>query len=229
MQIDSFLLIGQSNMAGRGLADQVEPINNWYIKLMKNGIWRTAFVPYHWDDSTAGICLAESFADRYQKDHPDVQVGLIPCAEGGTCLDQWMPGQPLFESALLQGKLALQSSRLKGILWHQGEADCKNHRYPYYEEKCTRILTAFREELGKDLPVMVGGLGEYLGQCPLDEELKNYTHVNEALQAMVQKNPGFAFVSAQGLEPNEDILHINAQSLRTFGLRYYDAYKQLKD
>ncbi len=228
MEIHSFLLIGQSNMAGRGIASQVEPIRNWHIKLMKNGIWRTAFVPYHWDDSTAGICLAESFADSYQKDHPEVQAGLIPCAEGGTCLDQWMPGQPLFESALLQGKLAKESSELKGILWHQGEADCKKDRYPYYEEKCTRILMAFREALGEDLPVIVGGLGEYLARCPLDEELKNYTHVNKALQAMAAKNNGFAFVSAQGLTPNEDILHMDAPSLRTFGQRYYAAYKQVK-
>ncbi len=225
--IHSFLLLGQSNMAGRGHVGEVTPVPQKGLQLLKSGLWRPAFVPYHWDDSTAGICLAESFADAYRHDHPGIQVGLIPCAEGNTCLDQWMPGQPLFESALLQGKFAKESSQIKAILWHQGEADCKNHRYPFYEEKCTKILTALRRELGLDVPILVGGLGEYLADCPLDPELANYVHVNAALEAMAQHDPHFGFVSAQGLTANEDLLHFNAPSLRELGQRYYEKYKEI--
>lgn len=226
--IHSFLLIGQSNMAGRGIASEVEPLSQARIRLMKNGLWRASFVPYHWDTDTAGVCLAESFADAYKKDHPDVQVGLITAADGGTCLDQWMPGQPLYENALLQGKCALATSELKAILWHQGEADCKRDRYPDYEKKCTYILTSLRKALNVDVPIIVGELGAYLADCPLDPELKNYTHVNEALKEMVKNNEGFALVSAEGLTSNEDLLHFDAASLRTFGLRYYETYKNLE-
>ena len=225
--IHSFLLIGQSNMAGRGIIGEVPPINNKGIFLLKSGIWRPSFVPYHWDTDTAGIGLAESFADAYRNDHPDVQVGLIPCAEGNTCLDQWMPGQPLYESALLQAKFAKETSQIKGILWHQGEADCKNHRYPLYEEKCTKILQSFLKALDLDIPVIAGGLGEYLADCPLDKELANYIHVNAALASMANNHQNFGYVSSRGLSSNVDLLHFNAASLREFGLRYYEVYKNM--
>ena len=225
--IHSFLLIGQSNMAGRGAIDEVPPINSKGIVLLKNGIWRPSFVPYHWDTDTAGICLAESFADAYRNDHPDVQVGLIPCAEGNTCLDQWMPGEPLYESALLQAKFAKETSQVKAILWHQGEADCKSNRFPLYEEKCTKILNSLRNDLDLDIPVIVGGLGEFLADCPLDKELANYIYVNAALAALATNNQSIGYVPSFGLSANDDLLHYNAASLRKFGLRYYEVYKKM--
>lgn len=226
--IHSFLLVGQSNMAGRGIISEVEPLDQRRIRLLRNGLWRPAFVPYHWDTDTAGIGLAESFADAYKKDNPDVQVGIIAQADGGTCLNQWMPGQPLYESAVSQAKFAMRESEIKAILWHQGEGDTSAERYPLYEEKCTHILTSMRDALGLDVPVIVGGLGDFLPQCPDDPQLANYVHVNAALKAMVEKNKRFGFVSAEGLTPNADNLHFNAASLRTFGLRYYEVYKNLK-
>ena len=222
----SVLLVGQSNMAGRGILSQVEAVYNFHIKVLKNGLWRTMFQPIHWDTSTAGVCLAESFALEFLKDHPEDSIGLIPAADGGSCLDQWMPGEPLFESAVFQAKQAMRSSQLVGILWHQGESDCGKELYPLYEEKCTHILTSLRQALGVDVPVILGGLGDFLANCKLDEQLKNYPHVNKALQAMAAKLPGFGFASAEGLGANPDNLHFHAAALREFGLRYYDAYKQ---
>ena len=80
--IHSFLLIGQSNMAGRGYKTDVAPIENPKLKVLRNGRWSGLVVPVNPDRSTAGINLAESFADLYQKDH-GCEVGLIPCADGG--------------------------------------------------------------------------------------------------------------------------------------------------
>ena len=65
-------------------------------------------------------------------------------------------------------------------------------------------------------------------QCAAYPELINYPHINAALQAMANKNPKFAFVSAEGLTANPDNLHFNAASLREFGLRYYEVYKTIK-
>ncbi len=61
--IHSFLLIGQSNMAGRGFKEDVEPIENKAIKVLRNGRWWPMYVPVNPDRVTAGISLAESFAD----------------------------------------------------------------------------------------------------------------------------------------------------------------------
>ena len=81
--IHSILIIGQSNMGGRGFKDEVEPIENNDILVLRNGRWRPMYVPVNPDRKTSGINLSESFADLYVKEK-GVQLGIIPCADGGT-------------------------------------------------------------------------------------------------------------------------------------------------
>lgn len=227
--IHSFLLIGQSNMAGRGFKDEVEPIKNSHIKVLRNGRWQTMYVPVNPDRAFSGICLAESFADAYAKEH-GVDVGLIPCADGGTSLDQWQVGGLLFSNAVYQAELASRTSTIAGVLWHQGETDCQDHLYAQYEEKCTRILLALQKKLGlRDVPFLVGGLGDYLINRVEDPYLgRNYQSVNGALQEIARKQEMFGFVSAEGLQSNPDNLHFSAKALREFGVRYYEQFKKLE-
>lgn len=227
--IHSFLLIGQSNMAGRGFLNEVMPIQNSRIHVLKNGRWQKMFTPVNFDRSFAGVNLAESFADAYEKEH-HVDVGLIPCADGGTCLDQWQVGGLLYDHAVFQARLAARTSTIAGILWHQGEGDCREDLYPLYEAKFVKIMNAFRKELNLyDVPVLVGGLGDFLANCELDKELKNYSLVNESLKRIAAGNSMTGFVSAEGLTSNSDNLHFNAKSLREFGLRYYREFSRLED
>ena len=78
MSKDLILLIGQSNMAGRGLMGEVAPLENARIEMLRDGEWQPASEPLHTDKETAGIGLAMSFAAEYLKTSPDVHVGLIP-------------------------------------------------------------------------------------------------------------------------------------------------------
>ncbi len=224
----SFLLIGQSNMAGRGYKDDVEPIVNDRIKLLRNGLWRGSYVPYNPDRSFAGISLAESFADLYQKEK-DVDVGIIPCADGGTCLDQWRVGGQLFDHAIYMSELASRTSTIAGVLWHQGESDSGEEQYREYGEKLEVIMSAFREKLGLyDVPFLLGGLGDFLA----DNDYFNtgyFREVNKALKEYAHKTPMTGFVSAEGLTSNPDLLHFNAKSLREFGVRYYNEFLKLED
>lgn len=223
--IHSFLLIGQSNMAGRGFFNEVEKINNDKINVLRNGDWVPSLLPVNHDRSTSGVNLAESFADAYSKEH-GVAVGLIPCADGGTTLDQWAEGGVLFDHAVFQAKLAQRSSKLVGILWHQGESDCLNHLYSHYEEKFLKIMEAFRRQLDAyDIPFILGGLGDYLPDCSYDGNFKNYKEINKTLEKIAKNEKMTGFVSAEGLTSNSDFLHFNAKSLREFGLRYYQVFK----
>lgn len=227
--IHSFLLIGQSNMGGRGFASEVEPIKNEKLLVLRNGRWRAMYVPVNPDRVTSGINLAESFADLYAKEK-DVKVGLIGCADGGSCLDQWMPGGLLFDHACYMAELASRTSTIAGVLWHQGESDCSDDRHPFYEEKLTHILNAFREKLGlNDVPFLLGGLGDYLQYCERSPKYQNYPIINDALQRVAQKLPMTGYVSAQGLGANPDNLHFSAQALRAFGVRYYNRFLELED
>lgn len=227
--IHSFLLIGQSNAAGRGFANEVEPIINEKIKVLRNGRWWPMYVPVNPDRVTAGISLIESFADLYSK-QKNVDVGIIPCADGGTNLEQWRVGGLLFDHACYMAELASRTSTIAGVLWHQGEADCEQTLYPLYEQKFTKILKAFKEKLNlNDVPFLIGGLGEYLEFCTYGERFKNYIHVNSALKKVAENNPMTGFVSAEGLKPNPDYLHFSAKALREFGERYYKEFLKLED
>ena len=138
----SILILGQSNMGGRGFVDEVEPILNDKLYVLRNGRWRAMYVPVNPDRRTSGINLAESFADLYARNH-DVDVGIIPCADGGSSLDMWQVGGLLFDHACYMAELASRTSTISAVLWHQGESDTGPEQYPVYEEKLTVILEAF--------------------------------------------------------------------------------------
>ena len=219
-------------MAGRGDLSDAPALNTngGKIKVLRNGRWQTMFRPVNPDRPFSGTCLAESFAKAYSDDHPNVEVGIIPCADGGTELDQWQKGSLLFDNAVYQTKLALRTSHLVGILWHQGEGDCAESKHPLYLEKITKIMAALRKELdAEDIPLMVGGLGDFLKDKTDSPALANYTFVNEALKQFAASTPCTAFVGAESLTSNPDNLHFNRQSLDAFGLRYYDAFKSLEN
>ena len=226
----SILLIGQSNAAGRGFKEEVEPIINSRITVLRNGRWWPMYVPVNPDRVTSGISLVESFADLYSKEK-NVDVGIIPCADGGTSLEQWEVGGVLFDHACYMAELASRSSTICAVLWHQGEGDCADGLYQLYEQKFIKIMNAFREKLNlHDVPFLLGGLGDFLKFFERGEHLgRNYVHINNALEKIANENPMTGFVSANGLTSNEDMLHFNAKSLREFGVRYYQKFITLED
>ena len=225
----SILMIGQSNMAGRGFRDEVTPIENENLYVLRNGRWQPMFFPVNPDRWKSGISLAESFADLYQKEH-NADVGLIPCADGGTCLDQWQVGSLLFDHACYMAELASRTSTISAVLWHQGESDSSEERYPYYEEKLSVILDAFRKKLCLyDVPFLLGGLGDFLHLGERREKFKYSGEINEALKRIAEKKEMTGFVSAEGLKSNPDYLHFKAESLREFGKRYYSEFVKLED
>jgi hypothetical protein len=198
--IHSFLLIGQSNAAGRGFLDEAAPLDTrgGRLKVLRNGRWLGMFRPVNPDRSFSGTCLAESFAREYSGAHPDVGVGIIPCADGGTKIEQWLPGEVLFDNAVNQARLAMRTSTLKGILWHQGEGDCMPERCEAYAERFNTVMNTLRAELGDpQLPVIIGGLGDFLAKYDTAPNIvQNYKRVNEILERLGREYPHSAFVSA---------------------------------
>lgn len=223
----AFLLIGQSNMAGRGLLNDAHKIDNRRIYTLRNGRWQKMFRPINPDRSFSGVSLAESFAEQYAKEH-DVDVGLICCADGGTTLEQWKPGGLLLDNAIYQAQLASRTSEIVGVLWHQGESDCAEELFPTYQERFEAIMHHLRDTLNlQDVPFVLGGLGDFLKDCALRENFKNYIHINRALQNIAQSNPMTGFASAEGLMANPDNLHFCADALYEFGLRYLKEFESL--
>lgn len=223
----SFLLIGQSNMAGRGFKEEVSPIASSKLHVLRNGKWQQMYVPVHCDRPFSGICLAESFAYKCFEEYGS-DIGLIPCADGGSMLSEWQPGESLYDHAVFQAKLAMRTSRIAGVLWHQGEADCGESCYLTYEKRCINVFENLKKDLNlTEVPFLVGGLGDFLSVCPLSNAFVNYYHINDTLKQMEEKYDYIGFVSAEGLTSNPDLLHFNAKSLREFGERYFNKFKTM--
>ena len=219
-------------MAGRGIIAEAPPVATLggRIKVLRMGKWQNIYRPVNPDRGFSGVCLAESFAKSYAEAHPDCDVGLIPAADGGTSIDQWAEGGLLFDHAVMQARLAMRSSHLCGILWHQGEADCGEEKHPLYLEKIKALMAALRREIGAcDIPLIVGGLGDFLKDRAESPNLKNYPFINDALREFARSTPMTAFASAEGLGSNPDNLHFSASSLLELGLRYYAAFETVEN
>jgi hypothetical protein len=230
---DVFLLIGQSNMAGRGVVEEADkkPIPGVWA-FSKEKTWIPAVDPIHFDrPDRTGVGLGRRFATTLQKLGLATQVGLIPAAFGGSALAEWQPGAGHYKNAVERTKAALASGgRLRGILWHQGEADtAKSELANSYRERMIVMVNQLRRDLGAEgVPFLVGQLGEFLRERP--ENPHPYAlQVNEALATLPLHLPKSAFVSSQGLGHKGDILHFDTPALREFGRRYALAWAALEN
>jgi hypothetical protein len=226
--VHSFLMIGQSNMAGRGRMEDVPPIKNEKLFMLRNGRWQPLVEPVNYDRPFAGVGLAPAFADAYAKQF-GVETGLIPCADGGSSLDEWAPGGQLYSHTLALTRLAQRLSEVKAILWHQGEAESGNEeKARSYKSRFLDMLFKLRRECGlEDVPVILGELGSFLGEYAA-EELRHYPLVNKALAEIAAENPGAGLAGAEGLTDIGDKLHFDAKSCRIFGGRYFQKYLELQ-
>ncbi|MDG0811158.1 sialate O-acetylesterase [Cohnella rhizosphaerae] len=223
--IKSFLMLGQSNMAGRGFLHEVDPIYRENIKMLRNGQWQMMTEPINYDRPVSGVSLAASFADAWSRANPEEEVGLIPCAEGGSSLNDWHPEGILFQHALSEARFALRSSQICGILWHQGESDSYRSLHETYYGKLTLIMETLRNELRLDeVPLIIGGLGDFLGKTGFGQHATEYRQVNEQLQRFANEQPNCYFVTAAELTANPDGIHLDAVSQRKFGYRYFEAF-----
>ncbi|MEO6078934.1 MAG: sialate O-acetylesterase [Steroidobacteraceae bacterium] len=228
-----FLLVGQSNMAGRGAVTPDDKIPAPRILMLnKAGEWVPAVDPMHFDKPAAGVGLGRTFAAVVAEASPGVTIGLIPCAVGGSPIDTWKPGM-LFEETnsypwddtIRRAKVALEAGTLRGILWHQGESDTKPELAQSYGPKMRDVVVRLRAELNApNVPFVLGQLGKFEGAPWSALQIL----VDQAHRDLVTAVPLAAFVSAEGLKDKGDKLHFTADSYREFGRRYAEAFLKLE-
>jgi len=226
-----FLLIGQSNMAGRGEMDRVLPISDDRIQMFRNDRWQKAVEPLYDDRADlAGVGLGMSFASSILKRNLVQNVGLLPCAVGSTAIEDWLPGTPHYQRAVAVIKTALATdtyeNMLGAILWHQGEDDAKDKILAEkYRDRIVSLVWSFRRDLNMpSLPFISGELGDFINAATGYPYGPDISAVLKELESIL---PDYACVSAEGLASKDDGLHFNAPSLREFGKRYALAYQRL--
>ena len=228
-QLHLYLLIGQSNMAGRGTVEAADEVPHpRVLSLDPIGRWRMAIDPLHQDKPSAGLGLGSWFGRGMADATPEAVIGLIPAAVGGTPLSRWMRGGDLYQHAVEQAKLAQAQGVLKGILWHQGENDSDTEEHAKsYAARLAQVIADLRKDLEvADVPFVAGKLGEFLVSEPrLDTPQAGL--VNSQLTTLTQRVTRFGLVESANLTSMPDKIHFDSPSLREFGRRYAERMKQL--
>ncbi|MSU69390.1 MAG: sialate O-acetylesterase [Opitutaceae bacterium] len=212
-----FLLIGQSNMAGRGKIEEQDKVPHPRVFILTKALtWVPAVDPLHYDlPSRVGVGLASTFARVVAEAEPRQMVGLIPAAFGGSALDEWKPGGKHYSNAVARAREAMKRGQLVGILWHQGESDGSAEQIAIYAERFRTMITQLRKDLDADVPVLVGELGRFRpANAPL----------NVVLATLSKTVSRCVFVPAEGLNDKGDGVHFDSAALREFGRRYARAW-----
>ncbi len=226
-----YLLMGQSNMAGRDtrqLATQID--NPCVLTLNADGQWLVARDPLHPKQGRTepGAGPGIPFANEMLKANPAITIGLIPCAVGGTSLKAWVKGAEHYEKAVSRARTAAQAGVITGVLWHQGETDTsKKETAETYEARLTKMLGDLRQDLGlPNLPIVVGQLGDFLNQTP--EKYPYADLVRAAIKQVPSVVPGVGYADSAGLGDKGDKLHFNADAAKELGARYAKAMQTLQ-
>src|SRR5215204_6168067 len=166
-----FLMAGQSNMAGRGIVAPSDTVSSPLIlALDKNNEWVYAKEPLHYyEPGRTGLDCGLSFAKELSKKYgKEITIGLVPCAIGGSSIEQWLGnstyrGVTLYSNFLEKAKAAAQYGTIKGLLWHQGESNTGEKSRINYKQKLETFFAKVRNDLQQpDLPIYMGSLGTYL-------------------------------------------------------------------
>jgi hypothetical protein len=225
-----YLLMGQSNMAGRGkLGPEDEAQHPRVLMFTAQGQWELAVEPItHDKPGMLGVGPGLAFGKVMADKQPDVTIALVSCAFGGTPLRRWERGGDLYSNAVHRAKLAVKDGTLKGILWHQGESDSSAlTNATTYGDRLAGMILDLRADLGSpSLPFVAGQIGEFL--YDRGPEHTPYARVvNEAIAKLPEKIPAAGYIPSKGLGHKGDVLHFDSAAQHELGRRYADVMLKL--
>jgi hypothetical protein len=238
-RLDLFLLMGQSNMKGRGvMPDEPQRDPRLLMMHLRDDAWYLARHPLHLTGDArtfaghdnAGVGPGLAFAETLAARNPDSAIGLVPCAVGGSSIQLWQKGAKLYEEALRRARLALSTTapvngRIGGVLWLQGEANANPKDLPVHEARLRKLVADLRADLAlPGLPFIACTIGE-MGD---ESRLPDKAAMNKILLALPGTLPGTACVDARELKTSiGDDVHFDTAAQNEIGRRFAEAYARL--
>lgn len=235
-----FLLMGQSNMSGRGDLAELPP--DWHIPdprirvLSNDGVLRPALEPLDSADNqidavsfdrSAGVGPALAFAKAVIEERPESSILLVPCAKGGTLIAAWAPAESrdtLYGSCLARAREAAELGTIAGVLWYQGESDTDRYDLTSaWPGAFADLIAAVRADLGKpDLPVLMVSIGDWPVNGPYAARFPAWRELQAAQDAF--SAPGVTVIAAAGLDRNDDELHLSTDGAIELGRKLAHAW-----
>ncbi len=241
---DLWILAGQSNMQGVGNLVDVEPPQGQVHMFDMSDQWRLAEEPlhslvdavdsFHWRGKprvvgaeaakhhrtrVKGAGLGLPFATQMVR-LTGVPVGLVPCAHGGTSMEQWSPSLRDQGGASLYGAMVRRQKavggKAKGVLWYQGESDASPKAAPQFTERMKALVAAIRSDFAQpELPfyyVQINRVIRASGDPAPWNAIQDFQRQHET------EIPNVGMVSGIDLALDDGI-HIGTQGLKVLGLR----------
>jgi sialate O-acetylesterase len=245
---DLWILAGQSNMEGLGNLENLpepSPLVNSFDMTDKWGEARDplhrlvdAVNRVHWRRNAQGQPekMEGSRLDQYittrvkgagvglpfaleMVRRTGVPIGLVPCAHGGTSMDQWSPalkergGDSLYGGMLRRFQAV--GGKVKGVLWYQGESDANPKAAPLFAEKFKALIAASRSDFGQpELPWYHVQIGRHVNTGNIVE----WNAVQEAQRRIEEQAPGVGMTTCADCELDDGI-HVSTGDYRELGLR----------
>ncbi|XP_058727154.1 probable carbohydrate esterase At4g34215 [Vicia villosa] len=231
---DIFILAGQSNMAGRGgvfngkwvgvVPKECTPSPS-VLRLSAKLVWEEAREPLHRDidvGKTCGIGPGLAFANEIVRMRGGggggYVVGLVPCAVGGTRIEDWRKGAPLYNQLVRRSIESVRNGGgvIRALLWYQGESDTvREEDAKAYKARMESFIMNIRSDL--KLPnllviqvALASGEGKFINMV-------RYGQLNIKL-------PNVRCVDAKGLRLKSDNLHLTSMSEVYLGIQLAHAY-----
>ena len=242
-----YLCFGQSNMEGNATPESIDKTGvperfkmlacvNFNNPKRTMGQWYTAVPPLVREGT--GLGMADWFGRTMVQSLPDVTIGVVDVAIGGTKIEGFMQEEvgkyiasmnPSSESWLINyfkaydndpykrlvdmAKIAQQSGVIKGILLHQG---CSNNGQSDWPQKVKKIYDRLMNDLSlnpAEVPLFVGETvsAEMKGSCSAH---------NAVIATMPRVIPNSYVISSKDCPQRGDGLHFTASGYRMMGYRY---------
>ena len=248
---DLWVLAGQSNMEGHGDLIDVQPPSPMVRSFDMADRWRqaeeplhtvmSAADPVHWPlnaknqpERLSGQQLEDYIANRKKGAglglpfavemvaRTGVPIGLIPCAHGGTSMDQWNPAWKDREGESLYGsmfrRVEAAGGHVRGVLWYQGESDATSKAAPGFDEKFENFVKALRADLNQpELPFYYVQIGRHIDGSNVAE----WNRIQLDQLRAETEIPHSGMVSAIDLQL-DDTIHVSTPDLKRLGHRLAD-------
>jgi len=252
-RLDLFLLMGQSNMQGTGKLPAEQTLNPRILMMhIKNNHWYVARHPLHFNGDPVtmlggqerGVGPGLAFAEAIVAGEPDVMVGLIPCALGGSTISMWQKGngKSLYDLAIERARLALEHgpagvTRLRGALWLQGESNSTETGCRKYEENLLKVVDNLRADLRQpELPFIACTIGSFIAERSLkrhitkpENQWNHWSEINDVFLKLPSNRSYTSSVDARDLKDGHigDYVHYNSEAQAVIGRRFAERYLQL--
>lgn len=235
---DLWILAGQSNMQGIGsIKDGLKPDPLVRTFNLKDN-WEDAKDPLHRvhdsihpihvklsngcpTASHLGVGPGLGFA-KHMLNLTNIPQGIIPCAHGGTSMDQWSPEKKSEASNSLYGSMINRLNKIggkvAGMIWYQGCSDTSAESSPLYTEKMINFVDEVRKVLSNpSLPIVIAQISRVTGGAM--DTPKYWNSIQDQQRLLPEKIDKLVTISTIDLDL-DDTIHISGSSQNRLGVRF---------